>query len=206
MFCVLVSGSLGTVAWTRKNFLLFPLMGVHIKQVKFTDNTRTFPMVCMGVCGPTIPWRGVSKVVLPPPLDFPFSPCDWQSTGGTYILPTHMATVFFSSHKFYWQSLFFRCPVKTDDPIPCGNGSFAPEGSTYCHGCPIGSQCPSAKLAYHQLCANGSYSLVVNATSCLECPPGFKCPNPNVEPVECENGTYSKAGATHCVICPGGHR
>lgn len=104
------------------------------------------------------------------------------------------------------KSLFFRCPVKADDPIPCGNGSFAPEGSTYCHGCPIGSQCPSAKLAYHQLCANGSYSLVVNATSCLECPPGFKCPNPNVEPVECENGTYSKAGATHCVICPGGHR
>ena len=108
MFCVLVSGSLGTVAWTRKNFLLFPLMGVHIKQVKFTDNTRTFPMVCMGVCGPTIPWRGVSKIVLPPPLDFPFSPCDWQSTGGTYIPPTHMVTVFFSSHKFYWQISFFQ--------------------------------------------------------------------------------------------------
>ena len=101
---------------------------------------------------------------------------------------------------------FFSCAVKSDAPLPCGNGSFAPAGSTYCHACPVGSQCPSAKLAYHQLCANGSYSVVENATSCSECPAGSKCPDPVVGPVECANGTYSKAGATHCIECPGGHR
>lgn len=107
-FCVLVSGSLGSVAWTRKNFVLLPLMGVHVKQVKFRDNIRTYPMVCMGVCGPTIPLRGVSKIFWPPPLDFPFSPWDWQSAGSTYIPPTYMATVFYSSHKFHWNLSFFQ--------------------------------------------------------------------------------------------------
>lgn len=89
LFCVLVSGSLGSVAWTRKNFVLLLLMGVHIKQVKFRDNTRTFPIVCMGVCGPTIPLRGVSKIFWPPPLDFTFSPWDWQSASA---LTSHQHT------------------------------------------------------------------------------------------------------------------
>ena len=99
-----------------------------------------------------------------------------------------------------------RCPVNSEDPIPCSNGSFAPAGSTYCHSCPIGSQCPSEKLSSHLPCANGSFSVVENATICTECPAGSKCPNPAVGPVECENGTYSKAGATHCIECPSGFR
>ena len=98
------------------------------------------------------------------------------------------------------------CPVNSEDPIPCSNGSFAPAGSTYCHSCPIGSQCPSEKLSFHLPCANGSFSVVENATICTECPSGSKCPNPAVGPVECENGTYSKAGATHCIECPSGYR
>ena len=118
------------------------------------------------------------------------------------IITVHFLNTIINSFK----NSFYRCPVKSADPLPCGNGSFAPVGSTYCHGCPVGSQCPSAKLAYHQLCSNGSFSVVENATSCSECPAGSKCPNPAVGPVECENGTYSKAGATHCIECPGGHR
>ena len=101
---------------------------------------------------------------------------------------------------------FCRCPVKSADPLPCGSGSFAPAGSTYCHGCPLGTQCPTPKLASHQLCANGSFTAAENATSCSECPAGSKCPDPAVGPVECANGTYSKAGATHCIECPGGHK
>ena len=96
--------------------------------------------------------------------------------------------------------------MNSEDPIPCRKGSFAPAKSTYCHACPIGSQCPSEKLSFHLPCANGSFSVVENATSCTECPAGSKCPNAAVGPVECENGTYSKAGATHCVECPSGHR
>ena len=96
--------------------------------------------------------------------------------------------------------------MNSEDPIPCSNGTFAPAGSTYCHSCPIGSQCPSEKLSFHLPCANGSFSVVKNATICTECPAGSKCPNPAVGPVECENGTYSKAGATHCIECPSGHR
>ena len=96
--------------------------------------------------------------------------------------------------------------MNSEDPIPCASGSFSPARSTYCHSCPIGSQCPSEKLPYHLPCANGSFSVVENATSCGECPAGSKCPNPAVGPVECGNGTYSKAGATHCIECPSGHR
>lgn len=96
--------------------------------------------------------------------------------------------------------------MNSDDPISCTNGTFAPAHSIFCHSCPIGSHCPSEKLPYHLPCANGSYSVVKNATRCLECMPGFKCPNPAEEPVECQNGTYSKAGATHCIVCPSGHK
>lgn len=110
-------------------------------------------------------------------------------------------SLFFFSCNYYPS-----CPVNSEDPIPCRNGSFAPARSTYCHPCPIGSHCPSEKLSFHLPCANGSFSVTENSTICTECPAGSKCPNPALGPVECENGTYSKSGATHCIECPSGHR
>ena len=90
--------------------------------------------------------------------------------------------------------------------MPCQSGNFAPAGSTHCQACPVGSECRSAKLGSHVPCSNGSYSLAENSTSCSECPAGSKCPDGAAAPVECENGSYSNAGATQCIECPAGHR
>lgn len=114
-------------------------------------------------------------------------------------IPMLCLIVFFSCN--YYSS----CPVNSEDPIPCRNGTFAPARSTYCHPCPIGSHCPSEKLSFHLPCTNGSFSVAENSTICTECPAGSKCPNPALGPVECEDGMYSKSGATHCIECPSGH-
>ena len=45
-------------------------------------------------------------------------------------------------------------------------------------------------------CNNGYYSGY--ADTCHECPAGKKCPSPELLPVPCPDGEYSKAGATTC--------
>ena len=46
----------------------------------------------------------------------------------------------------------------------------------------------------------------MRAESCFACPAGYKCPNnAHVEPVACDEGTYSAAGATDCINVPQGY-
>jgi hypothetical protein len=61
-----------------------------------------------------------------------------------------------------------KCPVGTTSSINCGNGKYAPWGSSQCPVCPAGSSCVDG---IQRLCPDGSFASFGQA-SCLECPKG----------------------------------
>ena len=104
-------------------------------------------------------------------------------------------------------SLFsFSCLDKGSSPVICLKGNYSPLGIKDCLACPLGAECPQDGLTSYRLCTNGSFATSVNQTSCQSCPAGYKCSNPTQEPMVCENGTYSRIGASQCTECPSGYR
>lgn len=102
-------------------------------------------------------------------------------------------------------NILTSCGNKTD-VVPCQPGSYAPQGHMSCIPCPVASYCPTSKLPAHIPCSNVTTAVTQNKTSCDLCPPGYKCINAAQSPVPCDNGYYSKGGASECTICPAGHR
>jgi hypothetical protein len=94
----------------------------------------------------------------------------------------------------------------------CPIGTYCPSGTANPVPCPMGAYCDEQELAAAKLCAPGTYSDAVRATSpatCRTCPPGTYCPNSGGSTgTLCPPGTYCPGGginANQCMIgamCP----
>jgi len=49
-----------------------------------------------------------------------------------------------------------------------------------------------------KVCERGTYNVNFTSDRCFPCPAGFDCFYNNVQPKECDAGTYSALGSTHC--------
>ena len=82
----------------------------------------------------------------------------------------------------------------------CSTGEYPNSDQSLCLICPSGYAC---KDGIKKLCELGYYS---DGEDCIQCQAGEFCPSPYISgPKPCAVGTYSNAGYSLCVPCPGGY-
>lgn len=112
----------------------------------------------------------------------------------------------------------YACSSTGASPRVCADGSYSLTNWQYCVVCPPGHYC--INVAYPPTkCAAGTFTAAGNAThcdtcpvgrytgnvtgsaTCILCPRGYSCYDPTVEPIACENGTFSELGNAICDAC-----
>mmetsp|Transcript_6632 Transcript_6632/g.24821 ORF Transcript_6632/g.24821 Transcript_6632/m.24821 type:complete len:4721 (-) Transcript_6632:61-14223(-) len=88
----------------------------------------------------------------------------------------------------------------------CTNGSStrAPLDGLAGNVCPMGHYCPRGSSAPLP-CAEGTYTDIVEQSSCKACPRGYYCQNATSDPVDCPAGKYCPEGTGYTIPeCPVG--
>ena len=90
--------------------------------------------------------------------------------------------------------------------FPCNRGTFADvQGSTTCTKCSIGKYSTTDGSAQCLACSSGSYTSMSGSSLCISCSAGkYSSAFGGVsseECIDCEQGSYSEAGASECSIC-----
>ena len=96
------------------------------------------------------------------------------------------------------------CPSTSSGPIPCQPGKYCPGGGSAQVNCPPGEFCPNSSGSTYSDCPVGTYSSSPDSVSCTQCPAGSYCPPKSVNPIPCDDGTYSAVNAGSCTACPPG--
>jgi hypothetical protein len=108
------------------------------------------------------------------------------------------------------------CPAGTGSKTACPEGFFCPDVTRKVL-CPRGTKCTVGVFKPINCTEEAGYQPEAGQTSCNAsrsgshsptgiseepCPAGFRCPAGKALP--CDNGTFSRAGATECSPCPAG--